>query len=1441
MTKEEILAGYGPDYYATALGSIPYERSAHWLNFFSIVADQIIRALRPHSVLDAGCAMGFLVEAFWDRGIYCEGFDISEYAIANVRRDMKDYCSVGSLTTPIPRRYDLITCIEVLEHLFPQELEPAVANLCAASDAVLISSSPSDFDEPTHHSVKPPIFWLQLFSRFEFWPDANFDASFITPHAILFRKGNPASEDFLRLFSEYTRYKMAFEARAAEVRNLEGQVQSSISQTDQLRHLLSESTRQATDLVSTVETLNEQIEAATLSQTELQAAYAKLQQILSTSRAERDQLAFELNAERDQLAFELNAERDQLAFELKRAGMARELSEASDVERQHLAAQNQHLTAECQQLASECVKLVAQLERVTHEKDEAQATVHAVLVSRAWRLAEKCRKPLRIIRQGWRRLRTSSGSDLQEQTDAILKQANPLALNSSNGSETEGSHERRSAAPECSTSPDYFYQRWIDEHEPTVLDLLTQRESADLPGDPLFSIIVPAHETDALMFKACVQSILEQSYRSLELCVVITPTSPPENRKLIRGLADHDLRIRLLELEQNRGISGNTNAALDLATGDFIALLDHDDTLAPFALFELASCLRTQPDINIVYSDHDYLDEQGLRCNPLFKPDWSPEIMFSANYITHLTVLRTSLIRLIGLFDPSTDGAQDWDFFFRATEHTDRIAHIPKILYHWRMHPGSTARNDSAKAYVANAQLIAIGRHMERSGMEADPEVMPDGLLHVRFRRAPEGMISIVIPTRDRVELLTRCISTLLEVTQHDQFEILIVDNGSRESATKEYLCSLENDARVRVLWQPGPFNYSAVNNRGAREARGNYLLFLNNDVEITNPNWLTELVSWANLPSIGIVGAKLLRANGDIQHAGVTLGMSGFADHPFADGPSLAFGIGGSTSWYRNYLAVTGACMMIRRQVFDELGGFDQNFMLCGSDVEICLRAHERGYRIVYNPFAELIHHEAQTRGPDVPSGDFVESFQHYRRWLLSGDPYWNPNLSLWTKQPCFRYRDEQSSLKFAEEYAEKAKQSLAASHFSRPETEEELIVKWFDCSKEQFEDLRVQNDATTGFRAVKRVLWFIPVFEVPFYGGIFTILRLCDYWCREKSVEVFFAVCGVADQEKMTTLIRQVFTNVRNNHVFVLQGTAEAAELPFTDVNICTLWTTPYHALFHKDVRRRFYLIQDFEPAFYRAGSISALVESTYRMGLYGIANTISLKHMYETEYGGKAVYFTPTINPSVFFAESEMKRSSSRLWQVFCYGRPKHPRNAFELVKRAMRLLKTKLGNKVRIVSAGDDWSPSDYGLEGVIENLGILAYEDTARLYRQSHVGVVLMLTRHPSYIPLELMASGCLTVTNENAWTSWLLKDEENCLLSPPTATALADTVERALVDEQLRISIRTHALDSVRNNYLNWSAQAEKIYGYLCDPETFLAGDGREHGPSPSNYFEASS
>jgi GT2 family glycosyltransferase/glycosyltransferase involved in cell wall biosynthesis len=1354
-SESERSSLFDETYNRTSRG-LPYERSDHWLNFFGLIAHEIIRSLKPRIVLDAGCAKGFLVEAFWDRGVEAHGIDISELAISQVRRDVRRYCFEGSIAQPLKGRYDLITCIEVLEHLAPEEAEGAITNLTALADTILFSSPPSDFNEPSHFNVQPPIRWLNQFAAVGFWPDCTFDASFVAPHAMLLRRQPPPPRDVLILFSEKIRLTCALVERARQ------------SQAE-MEHVKAEVKRS-------------------------KAEVSGLNTAAAHSQAEMGQLKAEL-------------ERSQVASQLLESKIRTETERVIALLRENATVK------------SESTALVKQ-------RDQLQRDLQVMAESPGWKLIQRYRAWL------WHQAKIRPGlfGTYQKIATRLL----------------------RTVAAETSANPTPFskasdanYQRWIDENEPGPTELRQQRElSTALNFQPLFSVVLPIFRVSKQILTECLQSVVHQSYPRWELCIAYGCPGDEVNWDIVTDFAARDSRIRVTRLEKNLGISGNTNAAADMANGEYLVFLDHDDALAPFALFEAAELLSLKPQTDLIYSDHDYIQEgDSLRFRPLFKPDWSPDIMFSANYITHLTIIRAALVREVGGFDPATDGAQDWDLFLRVIERTRYIKRIPKILYHWRVHAASTAHNSSAKSYAMDAQLVALARHMERIDLPASPERHANGLLRVRWQAGGDRMVSIVIPTRDKVDLLCKCVSTILEKTDYPSYEILIVDTGSREQTTRDYYATLKSVDGVRVLDYSEPFNFSAVNNLGARQARGELLLFLNNDTEIIDPHWLGELAGWACYQPVGIVGARLLGPDGTIQHGGVVVGLSGFADHPFSGLPPLTFTMYGSTGWYRNYLAVTGACMMMRRDVFDELGGFDESYILCGSDVEICLRARNYGYRIVYNPFAELIHHERQTRGDEIPPQDFFTSYKDYRKYLESGDPYWSPNLSVWTKKIGFHFKEEETSLHFVQTYLKSLNPSpkeaapipTTVPAVPRPQSEAQHLVSWFDFSEAEVQMLKQRETEILGYRQVETIVWFIPAFVNPFYGGIFTILRFAEYWRRSKGVRNLFAVCGSVDPALMLSRIQQIVPVCGKSDLYILGGVKDVKDLPTGDAAICTLWSTAYFALKYRRVARRFYFIQDFEPAFYSAGSGSALVESTYRLGFYGIANTDSVRRFYEDEFGGKATHFTPCVDQKLFYPLDHKRTApTDRPWQVFCYARPLHARNAFELLSAALRQLKFRLGGRVRILTAGENWQAADHNLDSVVENLGLLSYEDTARLYRESDLGVVLMLTRHPSYIPMELMASGCLVVTNRNRWTEWLLEHERTCLLSHTTATALADTIERGLTEEVLREAIIQRGLELVRAKYCDWKPEMEKVYEFMCNPDL-------QEGGLPSVTAECSS
>ncbi len=555
------------------------------------------------------------------------------------------------------------------------------------------------------------------------------------------------------------------------------------------------------------------------------------------------------------------------------------------------------------------------------------------------------------------------------------------------------------------------YAAWLTRNEPSEAALQSQRaEAAQLAYQPLLSIITPVYDPPEEILQETIASVQAQTYTNWELCLVDGGSTNPEIRMLLDRAVTRDTRIRVAYLGENLGIAGNSNAAAALATGEFLVLLDHDDTLAPNTLFEVANALNARPEAELIYFDEDKLSEFGeQRSEPFFKPDWSPELLLSANYLMH-SVIRRDLFMAVGGFATDVAGAQDWDLVLRCTERSGAIVHIPKILYHWRQLAGSTAVTYEAKPYVFENQLRIVAAHLQRQGIaEAEARFASPGVVQVSWP-TQHSHVSIIIPTKEKIELLRPCLDSLLQLTAYEHYEVILVDTGSREAETLAYYAELRDEPRVRILDYAQPFNYSAANNFGAAHARGDLLLFLNNDIEILHPDWLEELVRWAERPEIGVVGTKLLYPDGRIQHAGVIIGMEGHASHVFWGVPEQYGGPFGSSEWYRDYMAITGACMMMRRTLFDEVGRFDEEYTLAFSDIELCLRAIATGYRNVYTPFARLRHHEGGSRGHHIPVDDMLLAYDHMHALVAQGDPFFNQNLSYTSRVPQRSRVDEQT-----------------------------------------------------------------------------------------------------------------------------------------------------------------------------------------------------------------------------------------------------------------------------------------------------------------------------------------------------------------------------------------------------------------------------------------------
>ena len=550
------------------------------------------------------------------------------------------------------------------------------------------------------------------------------------------------------------------------------------------------------------------------------------------------------------------------------------------------------------------------------------------------------------------------------------------------------------------------YPEWVQKYSTaSVEDLEAMRaESATFARQPLVSFITPLYDTPEPTLRAMLDSVIAQAYPNWELCLADDASKAPHVRMVVEEYLAKDSRIKVAWRETNGHISAASNTALALATGDFVALLDHDDTMPPDALFWVAREINEHPDAALLYSDEDKLGFDGERTNAYFKCDWNPDLFLSHNLITHLGVYRADIVRSIGGFREGFEGAQDYDLALRFIEKIEpgQIRHIPRILYHWRMIAGSTAVAAGEKNYAAERARLAVQEHLDRMGVAATVETVPVAVQRVHYRLPePPPLASIIIPTRNGQKLVRQCIESIKAKTTYPNYEILLVDNGSDDREAIAYFRSLQEAGTIRLLKDSRAFNFSRLNNDAAKQAKGEYLVFMNNDIEVITPDWLGEMVSHAQRPEIGGVGAKLWYPNDTIQHAGLVL-VAGLAAHAHLGKARGDHGYFSRANLIQSLSGVTAACLCMRRGVFEQVGGFDEKLAVAFNDVDLCLKIDAAGYRNLYTPYAELYHHESATRGyEDTP--EKMKRFQKEAdllrgRWMkrLMYDPYYNPNLTL-------------------------------------------------------------------------------------------------------------------------------------------------------------------------------------------------------------------------------------------------------------------------------------------------------------------------------------------------------------------------------------------------------------------------------------------------------------
>lgn len=834
---------------------------------------------------------------------------------------------------------------------------------------------------------------------------------------------------------------------------------------------------------------------------------------------------------------------------------------------------------------------------------------------------------------------------------------------------------------------------------------------------------------------------------------------------------------------------------------DFVLFLRAGSVLDPHALTDIAKKHRVDPALTLIVVDSDVMSPTGERSQPQFRPTWSPEILLGANYLDRAFAVSTAALG--GVDRIVLDDRGIWRLLLDLDVDASRAGNVSEVLVH-------EARDWRSTATSADADMVREA--LARRGETASTNVK-DGVVRVLFEPAEWPTVSVVIPTRHSRKNLGVVLPSLAR-TDYPAFDVTVIDNGGQTDANDAWYAANENGLDLRVIWwTESPFNYSQVNNYAVRSTSGEIVLMLNDDTEIVDALWLKEMVGHLLRPGIGTVGVQHRRGDGRIQHGGVTVGPGGSADNLFAGLEPGSDTLLGSTRWYRDSLAVTGACVAIRRTDFEAVGGLAENFILCGSDVVLGLDQIIAGRRNVVVPFDTVRHLESVTRGSNNPVEDYYSSYWRYSPWLSGGDPYSSPNVSRLSSTPRFSSPKDPSPVKIALQGMGRAYTKVAQNSSISEEAVQLLAPA--NVSSAQVRAVHELHEVAGGRLEVKTINWFIPDIDMPFFGGLNTAFRIADKLARENGVHNRFVVLGEPHALFIHTALTAAFPSLAEAEVTFYDGSNESlSRLPEADVAIATLWLTANHVAKVHGVKRKFYLMQDYEPAFYPASTMFAMAEESYRLGLYGICNTDSMHRIYTGEYGGKAMAFTPAVDQSIYHAEGRREKAPDEPVTIFAYARD-HFRNCWELVFAALSEVKRIHGDDVRILAAGARYLPPSADFI----DMGLLDYRATGRMYRETDIGLTMQISRHPSYLPLELMSSGVPMVAPDSEWFDWIFETGENSLTVMRTLDDVVEKLDTLVRDAKLRSTLRTGALETIARRHSDWDAALAGIYDYLCDPE----------------------
>lgn len=916
---------------------------------------------------------------------------------------------------------------------------------------------------------------------------------------------------------------------------------------------------------------------------------------------------------------------------------------------------------------------------------------------------------------------------------------------------------------------DADYQEWMRWNDPTEHELAQQRvEATKFKKRPVISIITPVFKPPTDVLEELIQSVLNQTYPYFELCMAEVANHEP-SQELIKKYAAMDKRIKLKIVKDNGGISKDSNQCLTLATGDYVALLDHDDLLSPNALFENVKLINSD-DYDFIYSDKDKITADGRRYEPLFKPEWSPEIMLNANYLTHLNVFKRSLIQKIGGWNYKTDGAQDWDLFFRLIHESKKVGHINKVLYHWRVIETSTAHSILTKPYALEGQRNAIAEFANNNGLSIKPKHDVHGVLSVEWEHPKNSTV------------------------------ILLIEDGTQQITEKtlDYASSKLGVSihRISATNPEGLFNLISE----AKDKNKNSFLLHGSLLGNLDTQDIGQLEGWLSINAVGAVTPHILDEENLVIDMGRILGYRSAFGALFS-GLGYMPHVFGYKEWIRNVSTGSPYATLLNHRVLDKELLKQAKSLRPGTvydafwAISVCMR--NNGMRTVSTPYVELQTAVELTANEPAPSfciQEFLsDKFPH-------GDGLFNSNLSLIKPGP--RLITEIESQQYPKILSQNYTKGFiglkndvlpARAPSIPPDMQRDALVLSSTYTFTRSE-LKRNFDAiskSVKIDVIQDVIWFIPEFQT-LYAGLKNIFALADLLTRtEGSAHTFVFQYGTtsASIDIMRRLVQSTFPSLKNAKYLTLSPQQDESTLPNSDVAICTLWTTAYNLLRYNNTKRKCYIIQDWEPSFYPKGTISSIAEATYSFGFTGLAGTNALSEMYMAYKKGNHSYVVPSLlDLSIYLKNSESKNKEQNIKRVMFYGRPDSPRNAFELGINALTGLKKQYGDSVEIVVAGSVFDDAMYDFDGRgITLAGKVPYDRLAQFYSSFDACLFLMYSEHPGVVPLEMMASGVPVVVNSNHNAEWdtLYIDEKTCLRALSSATDIQECITRILEDAKL--------------------------------------------------------